>query len=349
MKQFYILLMVLLYAPFNADAQIFGNSLYDSDLNYQGNYIVAFKIETGPGDSGTFTHIGLNNSASAGDCQIKVGLYDHNAASNKPGNLLASEYIPSPTPDNFNEHPLDPAPALLPSTVYWIAVRTNCSYGSSLVVDVNWEMLPVHYKSRTFGSTWPSPYTGTTSYAGQMAALYAVGNGQVLPVELLDFNVRMRNDQPLLEWVATNEVNNDGWFIQRSTNGFTWETIDWVDGKGNSKEKTSYQYTDEHPMYNRVFYRLEQTDYDGTIAHSEVKSIQIDRTEVTIFPNPVKNYLRIEGENLGESFEIYNDLRALQMSGQFVEDQQIDVSNLSSGSYTIRLADANLSLRFIKI
>ncbi len=349
MKQFYILLMTLFLIPQLSQGQIYGNTTYDGDLNFTANYVVGFKIETGPSDSGTFTHIGFRNKPGPNDCDIKIGLYDHNAASNKPGNLLASEYIAAPADGSFNEHPFSSPPALLPNTSYWIAIRTNCSYGSNRLSGSNWALLPVHFMSRNFGSTWPDPYTGTSSYLGQLAALYAVGNGMVLPVEVLDFSVQLESERPLLKWVVANESNNEGWFVQRSVNGFTWETIDWVEGRGNAQEEATYNYTDRHLVYNRVFYRLEQVDFDGTKSYSEVKSIHIEPTNIQIFPNPVENILFIEGSDIGESYMIYSETATVIKNGSISKEGKIDVSGLSPGYYLLNLKDINVTQRFFKI
>ena len=344
----YPLLLLLFFTFKDLTGQIFGNTLWDDPQFFNSNYIVGFKIETGPSDSGVFTHIGWNDDPAYTPCAIKVGLYSHDANNNTPLNLLTEETVSNPVNGIINQVSLSTQPTLQPSTFYWIAIRTSCGYYVGDLMGTNWAQQPGIYRSWAYGSGWPSPLTGESSFTIPNMAIFAVGNGQILPVELLSFKVDLDNRTPNLSWQVASELNNEGWHIQRSTNGFTWQSIDWIDGKGTSDHKHTYYYEDEKAPTGLIFYRLQQRDFDGTIAHSEVESIYIEPIKITLYPNPAQNKIHLQGPNIGSSYEI-RDVFGNQVQESFFCDKfEIDISNLNAGAYYLLLTDTNQNIPFIK-
>ena len=72
-------------------------------------------------------------------------------------------------------------------------------------------------------------------------------------------------------------------------------------------------------------------------------------SKIQIFPNPVAEVIRISGINNGQSIQIYN------MAGQLVKseafDQKINVSELSSGVYLLKISTKNFQtheFKFVK-
>jgi surface protein len=82
---------------------------------------------------------------------------------------------------------------------------------------------------------------------------------QVLPVTLISFTGKKQDNHILLEWKTTSERNNAGFYIEKSSNGKTFERIGFVDGKGDSQELNSYLFTDSAP-FSMNYYRLNQID-----------------------------------------------------------------------------------------
>lgn len=89
----------------------------------------------------------------------------------------------------------------------------------------------------------------------------------VLPVELSDFNGIETNFGNKLYWQTISERNADYFTIERSTNGKDWEFIANVTAVGNSEDINDYQTYDVsyEPVVN--YYRISQTDMDGTVNH----------------------------------------------------------------------------------
>lgn len=72
----------------------------------------------------------------------------------------------------------------------------------------------------------------------------------------------------------------------------------------------------------------------------------INRTEFSVFPNPVQNQLKfMTHQDLSEmaSVEIFNALGQSVFQAKMPNDKQLDVSNLSSGMYFVKVSNGNQS------
>ncbi len=109
-----------------------------------------------------------------------------------------------------------------------------------------------------------------------------------LPIELLTFQAMYNNGIVELNWSTATEINNDYFEIERSFNGEEFETILTVDGAGNSSSIIDYFERDIEPLSGVSFYRLKQTDYDGTFTYSDIVPMKINenQTDFSVFTNP---------------------------------------------------------------
>jgi hypothetical protein len=85
----------------------------------------------------------------------------------------------------------------------------------------------------------------------------------VLPIELLDFDPHVKENEVVIEWTTSVEVNNDYFTIERSKDGFNYEVISQIAGAGFSSMNNSYEVIDTNPLIGSSYYRLRQTDFDG--------------------------------------------------------------------------------------
>src|SRR5690606_16141183 len=88
-----------------------------------------------------------------------------------------------------------------------------------------------------------------------------------LPVQLLDFNARAEDSEVHLTWTTLTEINNDYFTIERSADGKDWEELVAVPGSGNTNTVRRYSWDDRKPLLGRSYYRLKQTDFDGTFTY----------------------------------------------------------------------------------
>jgi len=147
-----------------------------------------------------------------------------------------------------------------------------------------------------------SPSTTTTYY---VTITDACGNDyydnvtvyveSTLPVELASFNASCNNEGILLSWVTYSETNNDYFTVEKSTDGITFIPVGHVKGAGNSNQVIGYSVTDSESESGMSYYRLKQTDFDGSISYSEIISADCSQNQfsLSISPNPVWEHIDI--------------------------------------------------------
>ncbi len=160
----------------------------------------------------------------------------------------------------------------------------------------------------------------------------------LLPIELLSFDAQLRNQDVLLEWVTVSEINNDYFTVERSKNGVDWEIIEIMDGAGTSEGLLKYSTWDYNPYGGISYYRLKQTDFDGSFTYSETIPIQIIRKEtIGISPTPNDGSFNIMNTSSG-SYQIL-DLNGKVLHEGNIESgsTSVDIKFLPNGIYFVRI------------
>jgi hypothetical protein len=158
--------------------------------------------------------------------------------------------------------------------------------------------------------------SGTANRADEIITYTSSSTGCVncassLPVELLRFDVSKNDQSVICNWETASELNCDYFIVERSSNGIDFEPIGQMDGAGTSTQLHTYAMYDSSPIDQGVsYYRLAQTDFDGTITYSETKSVNFSaKTNVAVVPNPSAGTFSIIGKNI--------DLTTLSMRNLF--------------------------------
>lgn len=170
----------------------------------------------------------------------------------------------------------------------------------------------------------------------------ASDNNTSLPVELMSFTISpINNEYFILDWKTASELNNSGFFVQRSTNGITFETIGWIDGNGNSNSMHAYSFHDRNVEQNiTYYYRLKQVDFNQNASFSATLSgiLKGENFEVnSITPNPTNVNAEASifmPENGSVEINIFNIL------GQNVQTSHVD---LSKGLNKVTIESASLA------
>lgn len=84
------------------------------------------------------------------------------------------------------------------------------------------------------------------------------------PVSLTEFIAKIIDNAVLVNWKTASETNNDFFTLLRSQNGTQFNEIARITGMGNTTEVQQYEYIDTNPLAGLSYYRLSQTDFDGT-------------------------------------------------------------------------------------
>jgi GH35 family endo-1,4-beta-xylanase len=119
----------------------------------------------------------------------------------------------------------------------------------------------------------------------------------VLPVTLTSFEARRSSDKVAITWSTTNEINNDKYVIERSSDGTTYTPLITV--KANANGHYNYSVFDDKPIKGINYYRLVQYDKDGRKTNFGVRIVNFGTNEnlyVQVYPNPATSYFTVRTE-----------------------------------------------------
>ncbi|OIQ34927.1 MAG: hypothetical protein BM555_04200 [Crocinitomix sp. MedPE-SWsnd] len=165
-----------------------------------------------------------------------------------------------------------------------------------------------------------------------------------LPVELTDFTAYKVDDHVILEWKTMSELYNDYFNVEKSQDGYSWESIDKIKGAGNSTTTIDYSSKDNHPFMGSNYYRIKQTDFDQSVGYSEIRRVDFQSQQAIIYPNPATNELNIITANSAEyEINIYNSIgQRIPVNKQFDNQHYIlETTGLSAGIYLVEIISNN--------
>jgi hypothetical protein len=149
--------------------------------------------------------------------------------------------------------------------------------------------------------------------------------------------------------------------LEHSLDGYEFEFLGEMDGKGNSTITNDYRFVHLDPTVGTNYYRLSQTDFDGTSKVADVIAIDYKSDEIvaTVIPNPIRqneinlNYISPQNSEV--------DIEVIDMTGKVLiqttvsvlegeNNIQLPAQNWSSGIYYLRTIQNQTikSIKFVK-
>ncbi|MFN5032730.1 MAG: T9SS type A sorting domain-containing protein, partial [Flavobacteriia bacterium] len=218
-------------------------------------------------------------------------------------------------------------------------------------IGVNWTVMK---RSSLATSGWLLDGTCVTSTSSQITrnglsgfSVFSVAQSTTaLPVELIQFSGEKVDEDNLLTWKTATEHNNDYFTLERSADGFIFEAIATIAAAGNSTTEKLYSQFDIDPFRGVSYYRLKQTDINGSFSYSNTISLSRDYMESSVselFPNPTSTDVNFEF-NAQKATDI--EVHLLDNSGRLVNKymyhavagkntMSLDLNNVSRGLYTV--------------
>ncbi|MBL0744601.1 T9SS type A sorting domain-containing protein [Chryseolinea lacunae] len=176
-----------------------------------------------------------------------------------------------------------------------------------------------------------------------------------LPVSLVYFAgaFERTTGHIVLNWATATETHNKLFTLERSLDGMQFDVLNVVDGNGTSGTSHRYEVIDSAVYEAYYYYRLSQTDVDGTV--TPLKVIRVDAgaqavPTVSVYPNPAQ-----EGDVLNIDFirmpQTQYTLALVNLQGLEVYRQTTQISaafqpvvlateTVPAGFYTLRIISA---------
>jgi hypothetical protein len=173
-------------------------------------------------------------------------------------------------------------------------------------------------------------------------------------IELVSFDASAATSEVNVSWSTSNEINNDYFAVERSSDAMEWKTITTIPGKTSSTKLVNYNTADPSPIFGTSYYRLRQTSINGKYVYSKIETVEMKRPllEVSTYPNPAQSYVQIA---YSQDPDQYFNFSLLAYDGTVVlqrkdvqNGESINIDHLQPGIYLLNLEAESLN-RQIKI
>ncbi|MBT8327061.1 MAG: T9SS type A sorting domain-containing protein [Bacteroidia bacterium] len=174
-------------------------------------------------------------------------------------------------------------------------------------------------------------------------AFYRYAWAGAVPVEFTRVSATLMDvNNVRVNWTTATEINNERFEIERLVTGEDeFIKVGEVDGSGNSTSSIDYQFMDYSlKSVGNVLYRVKQIDYDGQFDYSDVVKVNvISELDVSVYPNPAREYFVVRAGNIYEELSI----ELMDMRGSVLEKWtgvsklKASTEGLQPGIYSLRI------------
>ncbi|MFC5271262.1 T9SS type A sorting domain-containing protein [Adhaeribacter terreus] len=169
-----------------------------------------------------------------------------------------------------------------------------------------------------------------------------------LPVELVSFAAKRTENGIVCSWKTAQELNNNFFTVERSADGLEFIEAGTVKGKGTTSQPSSYSFTELNAPASLTYYRLKQTDFDGTVSYSKIVSVaSANKTTIAfeLYPNPSAGRAVLQTP---AELTTLAKVSILNAQGQLVKEQNVTATELRKG-FAIDLAQEPAGIYTIRI
>jgi hypothetical protein len=199
-----------------------------------------------------------------------------------------------------------------------------------------------------FTNTTDPTTTATTACPVLQGTCYGV----ILPVELLSFTGTCKNANIELAWQTASELNNDFFTVERMNQNMQFEVLGYEQGSLNSMQTQSYQFVDTRPNPGINYYKLSQTDTDGTVTELKIISVVNQCSEKGfVFFDKLTQHVRYQpkGDEIATAASLYSSAgQEVQLSASGQNEWQ-PAQKLSKGIYFMRVQLSNNVVESFKV
>lgn len=184
---------------------------------------------------------------------------------------------------------------------------------------------------------------------GSGSPMTAVPGGSclTLPITLGDLKAkRINRALNELSWNTVQELNNDGFVVERSDNAQNFKTIGFVKGKEFSLLPQSYVFNDETAGPYDWYYRLVQKDFSGHSLNSSVVFVKGEESKKwDVWTDQAGSAVYVYNKSASNKpvrFILYNNTGQVVFSTQINSGRaQLDFQHFPRAVYSYRIVDSN--------
>lgn len=157
--------------------------------------------------------------------------------------------------------------------------------------------------------------------------------GVLLPVEMSRFSVKCRNFSNFIQFSTSSETNNDYFTVERSRDGLIFKGIGTIDGAGTSTVEKNYSFVDDNPASGNNYYRIKQTDFDGSSTYSKITIAvtDIDPNNKVFYNGYDKRLYYTSSQN--QILKVFNLAGKLLVLQEVKDNGSLSLDNLPKGMY----------------
>ena len=176
----------------------------------------------------------------------------------------------------------------------------------------------------------------------------------VLPLNIVNIQAFRASEAVAISWTAMNESSTASYDVEHSADGRTFTTLGNTKVINNGQQTNNYSFPDPSPLKGNNFYRIKVNDKSGSAAYSKVVQLIVIEGEsgITLYPNPVKNVLHIQGLTISVTSIIVMDAKGkiIEQLSAPVNNYSINTTNYAAGVYFIKITEPsmNITLKFVK-
>lgn len=167
----------------------------------------------------------------------------------------------------------------------------------------------------TVTNSWDAPLISQTSNTTSNTVVvtnvssfspWAISRGShLLPIVYLNYNATYSDGKVNVDWSTSSETNNDYYTIEKSSDLNEVTSIGTVAGAGNSNVVLNYRFVDDNPGTGTVYYRIRQTDYDGTTDVSKWMEVKIStENNISVFGDNASGNISVIFSGVNEDYLI---------------------------------------------
>lgn len=188
-------------------------------------------------------------------------------------------------------------------------------------------------------------FVSDLNFCASQSSIEMVNCTKVMPIELITFEGEAIENGNVLKWVTGSEVENDFFTIFKSIDGVNFDKIHVLEGNGTSNSTNHYQFLDRNTQEAMLYYKLTQTDYDGTQHEKGIISVnrELNYDVISNFStNLITNELLFTFNT-----DVYQNfsLSIINIEGKIVKKMNLK-NTYSSNNYSIKLAELPVGIYY---